>query len=133
MPQGTRKTIPEEDWTGQPVLFDHLRAFGCTAYVHIPKEKRKKLDQTSWKGILLGYNKRIYLIWNPATKVLVPSISVQFDENAVSKAARTAVRKPLAAPIDEGTASGGVTGKVESDDEEDVINLFDKVSRIPDR
>ena len=44
VPVGTRKTIPEEDWYEQPVKLDHLRIFGCVAYVHIPKEKRKKLD-----------------------------------------------------------------------------------------
>lgn len=95
MPQGNRKTIPEEEWTGRPVKLDNLRAFGCTAYVHIPKEQRKKLDQTAWKGIMVGYSRSIYKIWNPLTKTIYPAISVQFDEYAVGAAARNAARKAL--------------------------------------
>jgi len=33
-----------------------LRTFGATAYVHIPHEKRKKLDEVSQRGVLVGYH-----------------------------------------------------------------------------
>src|SRR5438046_778819 len=33
-----RKMSPEEAWSGQRPIVDHLRIFACTAYVHIPKE-----------------------------------------------------------------------------------------------
>ena len=34
-----RGMSPDEAWSGQRPTVDHLRIFGCTAYVHIPKEK----------------------------------------------------------------------------------------------
>lgn len=46
---------PYELWYGQPAKFNHLRSFGEEVYVHLPKEKRRKLDAKSWKGIFIGY------------------------------------------------------------------------------
>ena len=46
---------PFEAWTGEKPSVDHLRTFGCTAYAHIAKDKRKKLDLKARKYILLGY------------------------------------------------------------------------------
>ena len=34
----------------------HLRVFGSIAYVHVPKEKRRKLDAKSKKCILVDYS-----------------------------------------------------------------------------
>ena len=34
----------------------HFRVFGSIAYVHVPKEKRKKLDAKTEKCILVGYS-----------------------------------------------------------------------------
>ena len=34
---------------------NHLKIFGCLVYVHIPKEKRTKLDPSGKKGIFVGY------------------------------------------------------------------------------
>ena len=33
----------------------HIRPFGCLAFVHVPKELRKKLDDKAKIGIMLGY------------------------------------------------------------------------------
>eukprot|EP00253_Pinus_taeda_P030880 PITA_30880 len=35
---------PQEVWIGKKPSLSHLRVFGCDAYVHVPKEKRTKLD-----------------------------------------------------------------------------------------
>lgn len=32
--------VPYKVWTGKDVSYDHLRVFGCKAFVHIPKDKR---------------------------------------------------------------------------------------------
>eukprot|EP00253_Pinus_taeda_P018497 PITA_18497 len=45
---------PQEVWTGKKPSFSHLRVFGCDAYVHVPKEKRTKLDSKSKKCIFIG-------------------------------------------------------------------------------
>jgi transposase InsO family protein len=33
----------------------HLKIFGCLVFVHVPKEKRTKLDPSGKKGIFVGY------------------------------------------------------------------------------
>ena len=35
---------PQEVWIGKKPSIKHLKFFGCDAYVHVPKEKRSKLD-----------------------------------------------------------------------------------------
>ena len=49
--------------TGEKPQVDGLRVFGCQAFVHIPKDERKKLDSKSRKCIFLGYGMTIdYMI-----------------------------------------------------------------------
>ena len=43
---------PEEVFSGKKPKVSHLRIFGCPVYIHIPKEKRTKLDPSGKKGIL---------------------------------------------------------------------------------
>jgi hypothetical protein len=35
---------PEEAWSGYKPSVAHMKVFGCTAYAHVPQEKRIKLD-----------------------------------------------------------------------------------------
>ena len=68
--EATRKTIyvqnrlshsalgfktPKEMYTGKKHEESHLKIFNCPVYVHIPKEKRTKLDPYGNKGIFVGY------------------------------------------------------------------------------
>ena len=46
---------PEEMYTGKKPDVSHLKIFGCLVYVHIPKEKRTKLDPFEKKGIFVEY------------------------------------------------------------------------------
>ena len=48
--------IPEELWRQKRISLSHLRVFGCEAYAHIPKQKRRKLDPKSEKKIFVGYS-----------------------------------------------------------------------------
>lgn len=50
-----KDVTPEEAWTGEKVDLSHLRVFGCTAHVHIPKQQRKKWDAVSQEKIFVGY------------------------------------------------------------------------------
>eukprot|EP00253_Pinus_taeda_P002533 PITA_02533 len=45
---------PQEVWTGKNPSLSHLRVFGCDAYIHVPKEKRTKLDSKFQKCIFIG-------------------------------------------------------------------------------
>ena len=49
---------PEELFSGKKPEVSHLRIFGCPVYIHIPKEKRTKLDPSGKKGIFVGYCER---------------------------------------------------------------------------
>jgi len=73
---------PQEVWTGKKPSLSHLRVFGCDAYVHVPKEKRTKLDSKSEKCIFIGYKYglRGYKLWNPVTRKVVYNRDVVFRE-----------------------------------------------------
>ena len=45
---------PEEVFSSKKPEVSHLRIFDCPVYIHIPKEKRTKLDPSGKKGIFVG-------------------------------------------------------------------------------
>jgi hypothetical protein len=78
---------PEEMFTGKKQEVSHLKIFGCPVFIHIPKEKRNKLDPSGKKGIFVGYCEvskafRIYILGQHHIEI---SRDVTFDEDAVLK------------------------------------------------
>ena len=73
---------PHEVWNGKKPSLSHLRLFGCDAYVHVPKEKRTKLDNKSERCIFIRYEDGLkgYKIWNPKTRKVVYNRDVVFRE-----------------------------------------------------
>jgi len=73
---------PEEKFTGKNPDVSHLRMFGCIAYVHVPDEKRSKIDPKAEKCILIGYSleQKGYKCFNASTRKLQVSRDVVFDE-----------------------------------------------------
>jgi hypothetical protein len=59
----------EEKFTGKKPDVSHLRVFGCITYVHVPDEKRSKLDPKAEKCIFIGYSlkQKGYRCFNPST------------------------------------------------------------------
>jgi hypothetical protein len=60
------KTL-EEVFLGIKPEVGHLRIFGCPAYIHVPKEKRKNMEPSRKKGVFVGYSEiskayRIYVL-----------------------------------------------------------------------
>jgi hypothetical protein len=47
---------PKEKFIGKKPDVSHLRVFGCIAYVHVPGEKKSKLDPKTEKCIFIGYS-----------------------------------------------------------------------------
>ena len=45
---------PKEVFSSKKLEFNHLRIFNYPVYIHIPKEKRKKLDHSGKKGNICG-------------------------------------------------------------------------------
>jgi hypothetical protein len=45
----------------------HLRIFGCPVYIHVPKEKKTKMEPSGKKGVFWGYseNSKAYKIYVP--------------------------------------------------------------------
>jgi hypothetical protein len=60
------KTL-EEVFSGIKTKVGHLRIFGCPMYIHVPKEKRTKMEPSGKKGVFVGYSEnsnacRIYVL-----------------------------------------------------------------------
>ena len=45
---------PYEVWSGKKTSVAHLRVFGYEAFMHVPKEKRSKVDNKAKNASLLG-------------------------------------------------------------------------------
>ena len=61
----------------------HLRIFACSVYIHIPKEKRSKLDTSRKKGMFVGYSEqsKAYRIYIPGYRQIELSRDVTFDKD----------------------------------------------------
>jgi hypothetical protein len=55
---------PKEVFTGKKPKVSHLRIFGCPMFIHVPKEKRMKLEPSGKKGTFVGCNEnsKAYII-----------------------------------------------------------------------
>ncbi|MCO5609631.1 hypothetical protein L7F22_063861 [Adiantum nelumboides] len=79
---------PFQAYYGSKPTVSHFRVFGCSAFVHIPKEKRQKLDFKSRKLLFLGYSAEsdAYRLYDPDTKTTTVSPDVVFDESFITSA-----------------------------------------------
>jgi hypothetical protein len=81
---------PEEMFSGKKPEVIYLKIFGCPVFVHIPKEKRNKLDPSGNKEIFVGYCEvskafRIYMSIHHHIEIIG---DVTFDEDAALKKSR---------------------------------------------
>ena len=81
---------PKETISGLNPVIGHLRIFGCQVYIHVPLEKRTKLEPSRQKGIFVGYNEtsKAYRIFIPVQQKKVVSRDVKFEENLASRKSR---------------------------------------------
>ena len=65
----------------------HINIIGFLVYVHIPKEKRTKLDPFRNKGIFFGYNEvsKSFRIYISGFHCIYISRDVTFDEQTTLK------------------------------------------------
>jgi transposase InsO family protein len=77
---------PYEGWHGKKPSVNHLRAFGCIAYAHIPEKQRNKLQPKALRCIMLGYSQtsKAYRLWNPATRKAFSCRDVIFHEDELA-------------------------------------------------
>ena len=73
---------PFEAWYGKKPSVNHLQVFGCSGYVHIPKDQRSKLDPKAKKCIFVGYGatRKGYRLYDQTKSCIVHSQDVVFDE-----------------------------------------------------
>lgn len=72
----------EDVFTGKKPEVNHLRLFICPMYIHVPKEKRTKLEPLEKKGTFVGYSEtskayRIYIFGHGKVEI---RRDVTFDE-----------------------------------------------------
>jgi hypothetical protein len=81
---------PEEIFTGKKPEVSHLKIFGCPIFIHIPKEKKNKLEPSGKKGIFVGYYEvsKAFRIYIPGHRHIKISRDVTFDEDAALKKSR---------------------------------------------
>lgn len=88
------KKTPFELWHGKKPDVSHLRIWGCTAYVHVQKDKRNALGSHMEKCIFIGYpaGYKGWKFYNPTTKKTVISERAEFDERYMLGS--SSVRRP---------------------------------------
>ena len=76
---------PFQSWYGTKPNVSNLRIFGSTAYIHIPKAERRKLDSKSLKCYFVGYcnTQKAYRFWEPISRKIKTSRDVIFDERTI--------------------------------------------------
>jgi hypothetical protein len=81
---------PEEMFIGKKPEVSHLKIFSCPVFIHIPKEKRNKLEPSRKKGIFVGYCEvsKAFRIYMPGYRHIEISRDVTFDEEATLKKSR---------------------------------------------
>jgi len=59
------KNTPKEAFTGVKQNIGNLRIFGFLVYIHVPTEKRTKIEPSGMKDIFFAYNKtsKVYMIF----------------------------------------------------------------------
>ena len=82
-----KNSSPYEMVFKEKPVFNHMRVFGEPCYAHVPREKRKKLDDTGVKCYFLGYEKnpKAYRLLNANDGSIVISRSVTFSKHPVLK------------------------------------------------
>jgi hypothetical protein len=68
-------TTPHEVWSHKKPSISLIKVFGCDAFLHVPKEKRIKMDKKAEKCNFIGYKEGMkgYKIWHLASIKIVYS------------------------------------------------------------
>ena len=67
-----------------------MRIFGCPVYIHVPREKRTKLDPAGKRGIFVGYSEsaKAYRIYIPNQRKMELRRDVTFQEDVAYRRSR---------------------------------------------
>ena len=89
------KTL-EEVLSSKKLEVIHLRIFGYPVYIHIPTEKRTKLNPSGKKGIFVGYSEssKAYIIYFLGFKKIVTRDTAFDEDSAYIKSIKKPVEDP---------------------------------------
>ena len=75
--------VAKKVWTGKEISYNHIKVFGCKAFIHVPKEHRSKLDDKALPCTFIAYGNEEfgYQFWDPETRKVIISKDVVFYEN----------------------------------------------------
>ncbi|CAI7799180.1 unnamed protein product [Closterium sp. NIES-53] len=84
---GGQHWVPMEKWSGKKPLVDMLRVFGCMGLVHVPKEKRDKLQAAALWAVHLGLARgsKGWLMWDPKSNTVFTTRDAKFMEGLMFK------------------------------------------------
>ena len=94
--------VPNRVWYNKHVSYDHLKVFGCKAFVHIPQDERLKLDAKTRQCIFFGYglDEFGYKLFDPIAKKVVGSCDVVFvEDQTIEDIVKTKVQVPQQEPL----------------------------------
>ncbi|CAI7917717.1 unnamed protein product [Closterium sp. NIES-53] len=79
---GGQHWVPMEKWSGKKPLVYMLHVFGCMGLVHVPKEKRDKLQAATVWAVHLGLARgsKGWLMWDPKSKTVFTTRDAKFME-----------------------------------------------------
>ena len=91
---------PYEAMYGIKLRVGDLRVFGCSAYAHVPKDERQKLDAKAHKCIFLGYstNRKGYRLYDQKICRVMHSRDVRFSETIHSNGKEPSTSAPNRSP-----------------------------------
>ncbi|CAI7889498.1 unnamed protein product, partial [Closterium sp. NIES-54] len=84
---GGQHWVPMEKWSGKKPLVHMLRFFGCMGLVHVPKEKRDKLQVPAVWAVHLGLARgsKGWLMWDPKSNTVFTTRDAKFMEGLMFK------------------------------------------------
>jgi transposase InsO family protein len=91
------RDIPYTSFYGKKPDISHLRIFGCSAYVHVQKDKCHGLSPHTQKCVFIGYPPEYkgWLFYNPMTKKTIISNTAEFDERVFPGLSQSSKNVPL--------------------------------------
>jgi hypothetical protein len=77
-----KRMTPHEAWFKRKPDISHLRVWGCLAYVHVQKDKRRSLAPHMEKCVFVGYPSgyKGWKFYNPSTQKYIICERAEFDE-----------------------------------------------------
>lgn len=142
----TSDVTPYERWNGVRPGIDVFQIFGAKCFVHVPSEKRRKLDNVATQMVFLGYDEKskAYRCYNAESKRIIVSRDVRFGNKFANQESITEFQikssKSVSQPIERyndqvqeeqanetlnGTSSEYATAEEETDSDDIIVNKDD--------